>query len=301
MHEKQKKLIALFTGIIPNETFLTTSIKGLCLFRVEHSFPRSPYSYNSEIIILAQGGKRVYLGNDVYTYDSSHYLVLPVPLPAECEGRAEPGKPIMGLTITIDPIEVGEILLDMEDIQKEIQYLPKGIYNAPMSEALYDATIRLLQAIADPLDKKVLAPMIKREIIYRVLQGEKGEILQALAHRNRRFFQIAKVLQKIHESYSNDFDIEKLAKELDMSSSTFHSSFKAVTDTSPLQYIKNVRLHKARTLMIQDGLNANIAAIQVGYESPSQFNREYKRLFGVTPAKDATILRGQHRIIGVSP
>jgi AraC-like DNA-binding protein len=296
MHEKQKELIALFTGIMPNETFLTTSIKGLYLFRIEHSFPRSPISYNSEIIILAQGEKQVYLGNDVYTYDSSHYLVLPVPLPTECEGRTEPGKPILGLTITIDPIEVGEILLDMEDSQKGTQSLPKGIYDAPMNEALYDATIRLLQAINDPQDKRVLAPMIKREIIYRVLQGEKGEILQALAHSNRRFFQIAKVLQKIHESYSNDFDIEKLAKELDMSSSTFHSSFKAVTDTSPRQYIKNVRLHKARTLMIQDGLNANIAAIQVGYESPSQFNREYKRLFGVTPAKDATILRGQHMV-----
>ena len=285
MHEKQKKSIALFTGIMPNETSLTTSIKGLNLFRIEKSFPRTPFKYNSEIIILGQGEKHVYLGNDVYNYDSSHYLVLPVPLPAECEGKAEPGKPILGLAITIDPIEVGEILLDMEDIKKEIQSLPKGIYSAPMSEALYDATIRLLQVIADPLDKKVLAPMIKREIIYRVLQGEKGEILQALAHRNRRFFQIAKVLQKIHESYSNDFDIEKLANELDMSSFTFHSSFKAVTGTSPLQYIKNVRLHKARTFMIQDGLNANLTAMQVGYESPSQFNREYKRLFGVTPAR----------------
>ena len=293
MHDKQKKLIALFSGIMPNETILTTSIKGLSLFRIEHSFPRSPYAYNSQIIILGQGEKQVYLGNDVYTYDASRYLVLPVPLPAECEGSAEPSKPILGLTIIIDPIEVGEILLDMEDSQKETQSLPKGIYDAPMSEALYDATIRLLQAIADPQDKKVLAPMIKREIIYRVLRGEKGEILQALAHRNRRFFQIAKVLQKIHESYSSHFDIEKLAKELDMSSSTFHSSFKSVTDTSPLQYIKNVRLHKARTLMIQDGLNANIASIQVGYESSSQFNREYKRLFGVTPAKDATILREQ--------
>ncbi len=296
MHEKQEKLIALFTDIVPEETELTTSIKGLSFFRVEDSFPRTPFKYNSEIIILAQGEKHVYLGNDVYTYDSSHYLVLPVPLPTECEGRAEPGKPILGLSITIDPIEVGEILLDMEDSKIETQSLPKGIYSAPMNEAFYDAAIRLLQAIADPQDKKVLAPMIKREIIYRVLQGEKGEILQAIAHRNRRFFQIAKVLQKIHESYSNDFDIEKLAKELDMSSSTFHSSFKAVTDTSPLQYIKNVRLHKARTFMIQDGLNANIAAIQVGYESPSQFNREYKRLFGVTPAKDVAILRGQHMV-----
>ena len=296
MDETQKKSVTLFTDIMAHEAFLATSVKGLYLFQIEDSFPRSPYSYNSEIIILMQGEKRVHLGNDLYTYDSSHYLVLPVPLPAECEGRAGPGKPIQGLTITIDPIEVGEILLDMEDSRKETQPLPKGIYTAPMNEALYDATIRLLQAIADPQDKKMLAPMIKREIVYRVLQGEKGEILQALAHRNRRFFQIAKVLQKIHESYSNDFDIEELARELDMSSSTFHRSFRAVTDTSPLQYIKSVRLHKARALMIQDGLNANMAAMQVGYESPSQFNREYKRLFGVTPAKDEAILRGQHMV-----
>lgn len=292
MNEIQKKIITLFTGIMPDETFFTTSIKGLSLFRVEKSFSRSPYSYNSEIIIMGQGEKHVYLGNDIYTYDFSRYLVLPVPLPAECEGITELGKPILGLTITIDPIEVGELLLDMDENQNETHSLPKGIYSAPMNDALFDATIRLLQAINDPMDKKVLAPMIKREIIYRILQGEKGETLQALAHRNRRFFQIAKVLQKINESYSNDFDIEKLAKELDMSSSTFHSSFKAVTDTSPLQYIKNVRLHKARNLMIQDGLNTSIAAIQVGYESLSQFNREYKRLFGVTPGKDKAILHG---------
>jgi len=296
MYEKQKKIIELLTGLMPAETLLDAAVKGLSLFRIDHSFSRTPYSYNSEIIILGQGEKHVYLGNDVYTYDPSRYLVLPVPLPAECEGRAEPGKPIMGLAITIDPIEVGEILLEMEDIQKEVQFLPKGIYDAPMSEALYDATIRLLLAVADPQDKKVLAPLIKREIIYRVLQGEKGGILQAFAHRNRRYFQIARVLQKIHESYSNDFDIEKLARELDISSSTFHSSFKSVTDTSPLQYIKNVRLHKARTLMIQDGFNANIAAVQVGYESPSQFNREYKRLFGITPAKDVAVLRGQRMV-----
>ena len=291
MHEQQKKLITLFTDLMPDETVLTTSIKGLQLFRIENSFSRTPYAYNSQVIILGQGEKHVYLGNEIYTYDSSNYLVLPVPLPAECEGRTEPGKPILGLTITIDPIEIGEILLDMEDGQKETQSLPKGIYSAPMNETLYDATIRLLHTIADPQDKKVLAPMIKREIIYRVLQGEKGEILQAIAHRNRRFFQISKVLQKIHETYSDNFDIEKLAREIGMSSSTFHSSFKAVTDTSPLQYIKNIRLHKARTLMIHDGLNVNLAALQVGYESSSQFNREYKRLFGATPAKDAAIFR----------
>ena len=296
MDEQKKKLIAVFNDIMPHKTFHTPTIKGLYLFRIDNSFPRVPISYNSEIIILAQGEKQVYLGNDTYTYDSSRYLVLPVPLPAECEGRVEPGKPILGLTITIDPIEVGEILLDMEEKPKDIQSMPKGIYSAEMNEALIDATIRLLRAIADPLDEKVLAPMIKREIIYRVLQGEKGEILQALVRHDRRFFQIAKVLQKIHESYSVDFNMEELATETGMSYSTFHSSFKAVTDTSPLQYIKNVRLHKARNFMMQDGLNANIAAFRVGYESASQFNREYKRLFGVTPARDATVLNGRQMV-----
>jgi len=296
MDEQKKKLIAVFNDIMPHKTFHTPTIKGLHLFRIDNSFPRAPISYNSEIIILAQGEKQVYLGNEKYTYDSSRYLVLPVPLPAECEGRVEPGKPILGLTITIDPIEVGEILLDMEEKPKDIQSMPKGIYSAEMNEALIDATIRLLRAIADPLDEKVLAPMIKREIIYRVLQGEKGEILQALVRHDRRFFQIAKVLQKIHESYSVDFNMEELATETGMSYSTFHSSFKAVTDTSPLQYIKNVRLHKARNFMMQDGLNANLAAFQVGYESASQFNREYKRLFGVTPARDATVLNGRQMV-----
>jgi AraC-type DNA-binding domain-containing proteins len=293
MQERQEELVALLKGIMPEETLFVTSIKGLRLFRIEHSFSRSPYAYNSEIIILVQGEKRVHLGNEVYVYDPSHYLVLPVPLPAECEGRVEPGEPILGLTIAVDPMEIGEILLDMEETRGDAQALPKGIYAAPMSEELHDAVLRLLRAIAEVRDRRVLAPMIKKEILYRVLQGEKGEIVQALARRNKRFFQIAKVLQRIHESYSDDFNVERLANELDMSSSTFHASFKAVTDTSPLQYIKDVRLHKARAFMIKDGLSANAAAMRVGYESSSQFNREYKRLFGSSPAKDATILRGR--------
>ncbi|SFB09050.1 MULTISPECIES: AraC family transcriptional regulator [unclassified Bacillus (in: firmicutes)] len=291
MTEKQNQMISLFNQIIPKETVLTTAVTGLSLFRIEDSFSRTPYSYSSEIIILAQGEKVVYLGDDIYTYDSSHYLVLPVPLPAECEGRVKMDKPILGLSIDIDPIEVGEILLAMEDNKKGVKALPKGIYSSPMNDAIYDATTRLLKAITDPQDKRVLAPMIKREIIYRVLQGENGEILQSLLHRNRRFFQIAKVIQKINESYSDKFDIDKMAEDLEMSNSTFHSSFKSVTNTSPLQYIKNVRLHKARTLMIQDGLNANSAAFRVGYESPSQFSREYKRLFGATPSRDVAFQR----------
>ena len=287
MNDKRTTMCSLFSALLPKEGAVDCSVKGVSLFRIEGSFPRTPYSYQPEIIIMGQGEKRVRLGDELFSYDPAHYLVLPVPLPLECEGRTDPGKPILGLTIAIDPIEIGELLVEMEDDRAEPPNLPKGIYSASMDDALYDATTRLLQALTDPSDVKILAPMIKREIIYRVLQGEKGEILQAVARLNRRFFQIAKVLRRIHDSYGSDFDIERLANELDMSSSTFHSSFKEVTATSPLQYIKNVRLHEARRLMIQDGIAAGMAALKVGYESASQFNREYKRLFGATPAKDA--------------
>ena len=286
---ENKNLIALFERLLPAETAHTPT-PGVTLFRVAESFQRTPISYQPEIIILLQGEKYVYLGDELYQYNASKYLVVPVPLPAECEGRIEPGAAILGLAIAIDAIELGEIVLNMGSAAAEPPptILPRGIFEAQMTAPMHDAITRLLQSLAQPddADARVLAPMIKREILYRALRGENGEILRALAGRNRRFFQIAKVLRQFHESYNQAFDMEALARDLDMSSSTFHSSFKSVTNTSPLQYIKQVRLHKARTLMLQNGLNANVAAMEVGYESASQFSREYKRFFGVPPATD---------------
>ena len=131
-----------------------------------------------------------------------------------------------------------------------------------------------------------------REIIYRVLYGEQGGALRALAVRHGRFSQIARVLRRIHTEYDKELDIEFLAGEANMSISTFHHNFKAVTSSSPLQYLKNIRLHKALMLMVRDGLNAGTAAGKVGYESASQFSREFKRYFGNTPADEAAKLRG---------
>lgn len=287
MENKKRKMVELLEQQLPEESVVTTSINGVKLYRIEKSYNRKPASYNSEIIIIAHGEKRIYLGDNVYTFNPSRYLVLSVPLPVECEAIVSPDGPLLAITIEVDPLIVGEILLELDEIRLQADDLHKGIYTALMTEGIADAALRLLEALLSPDDGRILGPMIMREIIYRVLRGENGEALQALAYRDRKFFQIAKVLNKIHQAYHQNHDIKSLAMEAGMSTSSFHTSFKAVTDASPLQYIKNVRLHKARELMIQDGVNAYNAALRVGYESPSQFSREYKRFFGITPAKDA--------------
>lgn len=293
MENQRVQMVALLEPLLPKEQFFESAIRGVNLFRIDTSYPRVPKAYDPRIIIMAQGLKRVFIGEETFNYDPSNYLVLSVPMPLDCEAIAEPGKPILGFFIDVDPSEVGEILLEMDDARYSGDSLPRGIYGASMTDAIADASIRLLQTLSSRTDSRVLGRMIVREIIYRVLMGENGGALQALAYRNRRFFQIAHILIKIHKAYHEEMEIRALAMDAGMSVSTFHTSFKAVTNVSPLQYIKNVRLHKARMLMAQEGLNALSAAQRVGYESPSQFSREYKRYFGITPAKSSNSMKSR--------
>ena len=284
---KPNRMVELLSSLVPEEGVIHDIIKGVDLFRITESYPRSPQNYDPGIIILAQGQKRIFIGDDEFIYDPLHYLVLSVPLPLECETNAPKNKPLLGFKVKVDAATIGEILLDLDDDKYTLSAVPQAIYSSPLDSHLTDASVRLLEALLSPKDRRILGPMIVREIIYRVLCGEKGDSLRALAFRHQRFFQIARILDKIHEMYGKKMNLNSLAREAGMSISAFHSSFKAVTNIPPLQYIKNIRLHKARLLMIEEGVNANNAAYKVGYESPSQFNREYKRLFGITPAKDA--------------
>jgi AraC-like DNA-binding protein len=149
-----------------------------------------------------------------------------------------------------------------------------------------DAAVRLAEALASPTDGRILGPQIVREIVYRVLIGEQGEVLRLLIAQPNRHGQIARVLRRIHADYASDLDVGSLAREANMGVSTFHHAFRDATATSPLQYVKSIRLHKARTLLLADGVNAQDAARRVGYASASQFSREYRRMFGCSPASD---------------
>lgn len=280
-------MVELLSNLVPEEGVRQDVIDRVDLFRITGSSPRTPQTYDPGIIILAQGEKEIFIGDDFYTYGPGNYLVLSVPLPLECKTSASEEKPLLGFKVKVDPAIVGEILLQSDNAGDKFNSLLKGIGSARLDSGMLDASERLLEAISQSEGNCYLGSLIVKEIIYRVLTGEKGDLLRALAYRNQRFFRIAHVLDKIHESYNSKLDMNLLALEAGMSISAFHSSFKAVTNSSPLQYIKNVRLHKARMLMIEEGISAYNAAIHVGYESPSQFNREYKRLFGLTPGRDA--------------
>ena len=287
------RFAAILDGLATCEGLNPTSLSSVKLYRVSRPLPRHAAVYEPWIIIIAQRAKRVYFSGDVYIYDADNYLVTAVPMPAECEiPRASPADPYLSLTIRVDPATIGGLLLEMGAEPQDTQPIPRGLYTSPLTQPMKDAAVRLLDCLKSPTDSKVLGPQCIREAIYRVLQGERGEVLRALAAGNSHFAQISRVMDHLHRAYAKPIDVESLARQAKMSPSVFYQKFKAVANMSPLQYLKSVRLDKARLLMIQDGCTASAAAFAVGYESAPQFSREYKRQFGVSPAQDARLQRG---------
>jgi AraC-like DNA-binding protein len=283
----QERLAGLLGEIATEEGLQPTRVEGVHLFRGSQSVPRAPMVYRPHIIIVGQGRKRAYLGGEVYTYDPANYLVLAVPLPAECDVEAKPGEPVLLVAIDVDATMVGEMLLEIDDLSPPPGGTPRGISSTPMTAVLGGSVIRLLECLKSPVDSRLLGRQMVREVVYRVLRGEQGGALRALASRDDHFTRIARVLRYIHSEYANPLDVEDLARRAGMSVSVFHHHFKLVTASSPLQYIKRIRLDRAKTLMTLDGYNAGAAARAVGYESASQFGREFKRLFGTTPLEEA--------------
>ena len=290
----QERLAGLLGEIATEEGLQPTRIDGVHVFRGSKSVPRAPMVYRPHIIIVGQGRKRAYLGGEVYTYDPANYLVLAVPLPAECDAETDSGKPILMVNIDVDTTMVGEMLLEMGDASSApAGETPRGISSTPMTAGLGGAVIRLLECLRCPVDSRLLGRQMVREVVYRVLRGEQGGALSALASRDDHFTRIARVLKCIHSDYAKPLGTEELARRAGMSVSVFHHHFKLVTASSPLQYLKRIRLDRARALMTLDGYNAGSAARAVGYESASQFGREFKRLFGVTPVEEADRARAR--------
>ena len=284
-----KHFPAMETGV------LESHLQGVRFFKSTQPIPRRPLVYDPGLCIVAQGYKTGYLGGEPFRYDANNYLVTSVTMPFECETFGCPEEPLLGLYIDIEMGQLNELINGM-GLQAEMsraaeRTLPRGIGPAVLDEEMADAVGRLIKALRSETEARLLGPGLVREVLFRALCGTQAPVLYALAMYSGTFSKVAQVLKIMQSHYAEKLDVEHLADRVHMSSSAFHRAFKEITSESPMQYLKKIRLTKARDLMVRESLKAYMAADRVGYESPSQFSREFKRYFGQSPAEMTRELR----------
>jgi|SRR5471030_654581 len=291
--EKQRaELAELIARFAPQDGSYQTAITPLYMVRHDRPVQSVPALVQPALCILAQGRKEVQLGEETYVYDPLNYLVVSVAMPIS--GKiiwATQEDPHLALRIEIDPAEINELIADAGPIGVPSRPSGRGMYVEKMDAQLLDAVLRLTRLLDTPKDILMLAPLIKREILYRLLRGQLGYRLYEIAVTSCQTHRVTQAIKWLNSHYATALRIDDLAREVNLSVSTLHHRFKAVTGMSPLQYQKQLRLQEARRLMLADGLEASAASYKVGYESPSQFSREYSRLFGAPPLRDLARLR----------
>lgn len=295
------ELRQLVAAKAPLEGVQTTAIDGLTLVR--HAHPTSPaYALQrAALCIVVQGRKQVALGDTTYVYTPSHYLIASVALPVVARvTTASPSQPYLCLRLTLDPIALAEMLLDSGLQQHALEAPPtSGLNLSNITLELTDAVSRMMRLLNSPADLPALAPLAKREIFYRLLTGTSGQCVRQLAAAGSKLHQISRVTSWIKNHFAEPLEIDQLTAIAGMSRSALHAHFKTVTQMSPLQYQKHLRLQEACKLMIADGLNASDASYHVGYSSVTQFTREYGRMYGEAPARHAARLRFRAQVDGV--
>jgi AraC-like DNA-binding protein len=294
------ELVEKITRWTGKENQLTTPIPSLTFHRWE--MPTEPTSYVLEpsICLIVQGVKRVLLGTEVNEYDAHHYLVTSVGLPVVAQiFEASSGTPYPGLTLELDQRSIAQLMVDSNLPPSRKEQAERGIAVSEVSLPLLNCFQRLIGLLDEPLDIPILAPLIQREILYRLLVGEQGQRLRQIGAVGSQSHQLARAIDWLKGHFNMRLRIDELASDTGMSPSTFHHHFRALTAMSPLQFQKRLRLNEARRLMFTERLDASTAAFEVGYESPSQFSREYSRLFGAPPLRDMKWLNQNYAGVGV--
>lgn len=264
-----------------------TKIEGLSLHHSKTPTSPTSYLFSPHLCLIAQGSKQILLGNESYIYDQHSYLISSVDLPIVTQIiEASANEPYLGLTLELDLNAISQIITEGNFSNTLNPQEHRGMGVSRLSEPLLNAVQRLLDLLETPNDISVLAPIIKREIYYRLLLSDQGYRLRQIISIGTQKNKISKAINWLKDNFDKQFRIKDLADSIGMSESTFHQHFRSLTAMSPLQYQKRIRLNEAKRLMLIEKLDASNASFLVGYESPTQFNREYKRMFGNPPSRD---------------
>lgn len=271
--------------------FTHTDIPRMALMRSESISGSSESVYEAWMLVVAQGCVRMQLGEAPFDLPAARYALTSVDLPLTGEVReASATQPFLGVALSLDPVMLASVLLDMGEPVHDLAP-PAGMALGVLGPELLDPVTRLVRLLSQPGDIARLAPLFEREILYRLLSGEQGAMLRQLALSDSRLSRISNAISHIRRKYAAHIRVDLLARDVGMSLSSLHRHFKAVTGMSPLQYQKRLRLQEARRRLAARQQSAASIAFAVGYESPSQFSREYRRMFGVPPSHDALELR----------
>jgi AraC-like DNA-binding protein len=265
----------------------TTAIDGVLLSAADRPGEPRASTTGTVMALIAQGAKRLAIGERVYDYGPGEYLVASVDLPITGHyTRASADEPALGFGLVLRPSAIASLVLDADAAPA-----PPGLGVAAASPELLDAVVRMVRLLDNPADRDVLAPMIEREILWRLLNGPLGESVRQVGLTDSSLTYVSRAVRRITERYDEPFRVEDLARSCGMSTSAFHRAFRAVTTLSPIQFQKQIRLQKSRLLLLTGADDVATVGYRVGYDSTSQFSREYRRQFGLPPGRDAARLR----------
>jgi len=286
--DENAALVSLIEPLATQTGFVSTLLPEVRVVSACRVVARMPQIYEPSLMVIAQGSKLAYLGQRTLEYGAGHYLVQALAVPFECETFASEEMPLLGVAISIDRAVLGELVLAMglAPDRSAVAQTPESMTSAVLDDDMRQAVERLLRCLHDPLECRIMGQARLREVLFAALRGPQAGVLRALVEQQGQFARVAASLSYLHEHFAQPLNVETLARCANMSASTFHEHFKRSTLLSPVQYLKRLRLLRAQQLLLSEGLGVAQVAERVGYQSTSQFSREYKRYFERSPGHE---------------
>lgn len=291
--ETTKNLVEMAGRLAPRQGYNATGLPGVRLLRTEAVLNDVPVLYRPGAVFVLQGSKRGMLEDKVYVYDEDHYLAVALPVPFRMESSASPEKPLLAIYVEFDMTLVAEIAGALEGLCPETPVQARSLISSLMEPEIENTIVRLLTMLASPQETAILGQSLLRELYYRILVGPQGSVMIAALAQKGPTARIVRSLARLSENFRSEVSVAALASEAGMSMPSYHVHFKSLTGSSPMQYVKAMRLHEARLMMTRQSQTIAEVALSVGYASPAQFSRDFKRHFRRTAAEEVKWAR-QH-------